>query len=211
MNIKKILPWVLVVIVPLSLGILFSQYLHQGKGTLEGVTATVLPEARALPDFLLEDHHGKAFTNESLRGKWSFVFFGYTHCPDVCPTTLALLNQVDEKLKKAKDIVLPQTIFISVDPERDTMEQLAEYVPYFNPEFIGVRGSIQQLQALTAPLGIAFGQEGNEEGDVESDDYEVFHSSRILLIDPKARLKALFSSPQDVNQIASDYIKIIAS
>ncbi len=91
------------------------------------------------------------------------------------------------------------------------MEQLAEYVPYFNPEFIGVRGSIQQLQALTAPLGIAFGQEGNEEGDVESDDYEVFHSSRILLIDPKARLKALFSSPQDVNQIASDYIKIIAS
>ena len=211
MNIKKILPWVLVVIVPLSLGILFSQYLHQGKSTLEGVTATVLPEARALPDFLLEDHHGKAFTNESLRGKWSFVFFGYTHCPDVCPTTLALLNQVDEKLKKAKDIVLPQTIFISVDPERDTMEQLAEYVPYFNPEFIGVRGSIQQLQALTAPLGIAFGQEGNEEGDVESDDYEVFHSSRILLIDPKARLKALFSSPQDVNQIASDYIKIIAS
>ncbi len=75
MNIKKILPWVLVVIVPLSLGILFSQYLHQGKSTLEGVTATVLPEARALPDFLLEDHHGKAFTNESLRGKWSFVFF----------------------------------------------------------------------------------------------------------------------------------------
>ncbi len=211
MNIKKILPWVLVVIVPLSLGILFSQYLHQGKGTLEGVTATVLPEARALPDFLLEDHHGKAFTNESLRGKWSFVFFGYTHCPDVCPTTLALLNQVDEKLKKAKDIVLPQTIFISVDPERDTMEHLAADVPDFNSEFIGVRGSIQQLQALTAPLGRAFGQEGNEEGDVASDDYEVFHSSRILLVDPKARLKALFSSPQDFNQIVSDYIKIIAS
>jgi protein SCO1/2 len=84
-------------------------------------------------------------------------------------------------------------------------------VPYFNPEFIGVRGSLQQLQALMTPLGIAFGQEGNEEGNVESDDYEVFHSARILLIDPKARLKALFSPPHDVNQIASDYIKIIAS
>ncbi len=207
MAVKKILLGVLIIIFPLSLGILFSQYMNQGKGTFEGVAATVLPEAKPLPDFLLEDHRGKAFTNESLRGQWSFVFFGYTHCPDICPTTLASLNQVDKLLKNEKSIVLPKTIFISVDPERDTMEQLAEYVPYFNPEFIGVRGSILQLQALTAPLGIAFGQEGN----VESDDYEVFHSSRILLIDPKARLKALFSSPQDVNQIASDYIKIIAS
>ncbi len=211
MNVKKILPWVLIVIVPLSLGILFSQYMHQGKDTLEGVAATVLPEARALPEFLLEDHRGKAFTNESLRGQWSFIFFGYTHCPDVCPTTLALLNQVDEKLKKEKGIDLPQTIFISVDPERDTTEQLAAYVPYFNPDFIGVTGSLQQLQGLTTPLGIAFGQEGNEEGGVESDDYEVFHSSRILLIDPEARLKALFSPPHDADQIASDYIKIIAS
>jgi protein SCO1/2 len=208
---KKILPWILVVIVPLLLGILFSQYMHQGKGTLEGITATVLPEARALPDFLLEDHHGKAFTNESLKGQWSFVFFGYTHCPDVCPTTLASLNQVDKLLKNEKGVVLPKTIFISVDPERDSMEQLAEYVPYFNPEFIGVRGSIQQLQALTAPLGIAFGQEGDEDGNVDSEDYEVFHSARILLIDPKARLKALFSSSDDVNQIVSDYIKIIDS
>ena len=211
MSVNKILFRVLVFIIPVSLGIIFSVYMNQGKGTLEGVTATVLPEARALPDFLLEDHNGKAFTNEDLRGQWSFVFFGYTHCPDVCPTTLASLNQVDKLLKNVKGIVLPKTIFISVDPERDTMEQLAEYVPYFNPEFIGVRGSIKQLQALTAPLGIAFGQEGNEEGDVESDDYEVFHSSRILLIDPEARLKALLSSPHDVNQIASDYIKIIAS
>ena len=208
---KKILPWILVVIVPVSLGILFSQYMHQGKVALDGVAATVLPEARALPDFLLEDHHGKVFTNENLRGKWSFVFFGYTHCPDICPTTLALLNQVDEILKKEKGIILPQTIFISVDQERDSMEQLAEYVPYFNPEFIGVRGSLQQLQALTTPLGIAFGQEGNEEGDDESEDYEVYHSARILLVDPEARLKALLSSPHDVNQIVSDYIKIIDS
>jgi protein SCO1/2 len=124
---------------------------------------------------------------------------------------LASLNQVDKLLKNEKGVVLPKTIFISVDPERDSMEQLAEYVPYFNPEFIGVRGSIQQLQALTAPLGIAFGQEGDEDGNVDSEDYEVFHSARILLIDPKARLKALFSSSDDVNQIVSDYIKIIDS
>lgn len=204
---RKILFRTLYIIVPLSLGILFSLYLNQKNGSFEGVSATVLPEGKALPIFMLEDHHGQAFTNESLKNHWSFVFFGYTHCPDVCPTTLSLLNQVDEILKKVPGVVLPKTIFISVDPARDTRALLADYVSYFNTEFIGVRGSSQQLQALTAPLGIAFGQEE----DVESDDYEVFHSARILLIDPKVRLKAMFSPPHDVNKIAADYIKIVNS
>ena len=207
MSVGKILFRVLLVIIPLSLGILFSLFMHQGQGLLEGVSATVLPEAKTLPDFVLEDHHGNEFTNESLKDQWSFIFFGYTHCPDVCPTTLASLNQVDEILKKTPGVALPKTIFISVDPARDTGELLAEYVPYFNSEFIGVRGSLQQLQALTVPLGIVFGQ-GDDD---ESNDYEVFHSARILLIDPKVRLKALFSSPHDVNKIASDYTKIIDS
>ena len=205
MAVKKILLGVLIIVFPLSLGILFSQYMNQGKGTFEGVAATVLPEARPLPDFLLEDHRGKAFTNESLRGQWSFVFFGYTHCPDVCPITLALLNQVDQVLKKDSGDKIPKTIFISVDPERDTVAQLAEYVTYFNSEFTGVTGSLENLQVLTKSLGIAFGKEG----DTESVEYEVFHSARIMLIDPEARLKALFSFPHDVNQIASDYFKII--
>lgn len=207
MSVRKILPRVLVIIIPLSLGILFSQYLSQRHGSLEGVSAIVLPEARALPEFVLEDHHGHEFKKENLKGQWSFIFFGYTHCPDVCPTTLTSLNQVDEILKKVSGVVLPKTIFISVDPERDSKELLAEYVPYFNAEFIGVRGSLQQLQALTSPLGIAFGREG----DGEQDNYEVFHSARILLIDPRARLKALFSSPHDVNKIAADYISIVNS
>jgi len=207
MAVKKILLGVLIIVFPLSLGILFSQYMNQGKGTFEGVAATVLPEARPLPDFLLEDHRGKAFTNESLRGQWSFVFFGYTHCPDVCPTTLALLNQVDQVLKQDSGDKIPKTIFISVDPERDTAAQLAEYVTYFNSEFTGVTGSLENLQVLTKSLGIAFGKEG----DTESVEYEVFHSARIMLIDPEARLKALFSSPHDVNTIVDDYIKIINS
>lgn len=207
MSVRKILLRGFVIITPLVLGIFLSQYMNRGQGTLEGLSATVLPEARALPDFVLEDHHGNEFTNESLQGRWSFIFFGYTHCPDICPTTLVLLNQVDELLKGELGIVLPKIIFISVDPARDTKELLADYVPYFNTEFIGVRGSLEQLQVLTTPLGIAFGQEGDD----ESDNYEVFHGTRILLIDPKVRLKALFSSPHDANQIASDYSKITES
>jgi protein SCO1/2 len=207
MSVNKILFRVLVFIIPVSLGIIFSVYMNQHSGSLEGVSATVLPEAKALPEFSLEDHRGNAFTNESMKGKWSFVFFGYTRCPDVCPTTLSLLNQVDQVLKKESGLAIPETIFISVDPGRDTIEQLAEYVPYFNSEFIGVTGSLENLQVLTKSLGIAFGQEG----DTGSEEYEVFHSTRIMLIDPEARLKALFSSPHDVNTIVNDYIKIINS
>ena len=204
MSVKKILFRVLLIIIPVSLGIIFSVYMNHDSGSLEGVSATVLPEAKALPEFSLEDHRGKAFTKETLKGNWSFVFFGYTHCPDVCPTTLSLLNQVDQALKKEPGLDAPETIFISVDPGRDTVAQLAEYVPYFNSEFTGVTGSLENLQVLTRSLGIAFGKEG----DTESEEYEVFHSSIIMLIDPEARLKALFSSPHDVNQIVSDYSKI---
>ena len=207
MSVKKILFRVLVIIIPISLGIIISVYINQGSGTLEGVSATVLPEGKALPAFVLEDHHGQAFTNESLKGNWSFIFFGYTHCPDVCPTTLSLLNQVDQALKKETGVDIPKTVFISVDPERDTVAQLADYVPYFNPEFIGVTGGLENLQVLTKSLGIAFGKEG----DTKNDEYEVFHGTRIMLIDPEARLKALFSSPHDVNTIVDDYIKIINS
>lgn len=207
MVVRKILFKVLIIIIPLSLGIFFSIYINQGHGSLEDVSATVLRDAKPLPKFVLEDHFGNGFTNKNLKNQWSIVFFGYTHCPDICPTTLALLNQVDQVLKKEKGIILPKTIFISVDPERDTIEQLTDYVTYFNPEFIGVTGSMENLQVLTKSLGIVFGKEGDD----ESNDYEVYHTARILLVDPKARLKALFSSPHDVNQIASDYIKIIAS
>ncbi len=207
MVVRKILSRVLIISVPLSLGIFFSIYINQGHGSLEDVSATVLRDAKPLPKFVLEDHFGNGFTNKNLKNQWSLVFFGYTHCPDICPTTLSLLNQVDQVLKKESNIDKPRIIFISVDPERDTIEQLTDYVTYFNPEFIGVTGSMENLQVLTKSLGIVFGKEGDD----ESNDYEVYHSARILLVDPKARLKALFSSPLDVNQIASDYIKIIDS
>ncbi len=194
-------------LIPLSLGIFFSQYFHQEQGTPEGVSATVLPEARALPKFVLKDHHGKQFTNESLNGHWSFIFFGYTQCPDICPITLAILNQVEQLLKKDSHAELPKVIFISVDPDRDTPQALAEYVPYFNADFIGVSGDLESLQVLTKALGIVFGKES----DGGSDEYEVFHSARIMLLDPEARLKALFSSPHNANNIAADYLKIIDS
>ncbi len=200
----KILFRVLIIIVPFLLGIFFFLAIDQEGSIPEGISATVLPEAKALPDFVLEDHRGGKFTNETMKGQWSFVFFGFTHCPDICPSTLAVLDQVSEVLDKQIGVESPKIIFISVDPKRDTKELLTDYVSYFNVDFTGVTGELQALQGLAQSLGIAFGIEGDE----ESEDYEVFHSARIMLIDPEAKLKALFSTPHDVDVIASDYEKI---
>lgn len=202
---KYLLGFVLFLVLPATLGVWLSIYNHRHASVPEDISATVLSEAKALPDFMLKDHHGQTFTKASLMGQWSFLFFGYTNCPDICPITLAVLNQSSEILQKTPDLEPPTTIFISVDPKRDNSAALADYVAYFNEEFIGVTGSQGELQNLTGPLGIAYGKEGDTQGT----DYEVFHSSRVMLIDPHARLKALFAFPNEAQEIVSDYVKIV--
>ena len=102
--------------------------------------AVVLNTPRIFSDFELVDHRGEVFNQEQLQDVWTIVFFGFTHCPDICPTTLAILNDTYSKLKD-RERERMQIVMISIDPERDTVEKLAEYVPYFNDEFIGVTGN----------------------------------------------------------------------
>ena len=166
---------------------------------------TLLPFARTITDFQLTGHDGKPFTLENLKGKWSFAFFGYTHCPDICPTSLTMLAQVMKKLEKDNTLdTLPQVVFVSVDPERDTPELLAEYVPYFRPDFIGVTGGQEQLQILTRRLGIMYGK---SPGD-NADNYLMDHSAAILLFDPDGSFRAVFGAPHDPGVIAQDFIAI---
>lgn len=166
---------------------------------------TLLPSAKAIADFQLTDQHGKPFTRNNLVGKWSFAFFGYTHCPDVCPTALSMLAQVMKKLEKDSTLdTLPQVIFVSVDPERDTPELLAQYLPYFNPDFVGVTGDPQQLLLLTRQLGIMYGK---APGD-DADDYLVDHSASIILFDPDGNFLALFGMPHDPDLIAQEFVAI---
>lgn len=166
---------------------------------------TLLPSAKAIADFQLTDQHGKPFTRNNLMGKWSFAFFGYTHCPDVCPTALSMLAQVMKKLEQNDKLdTKPQVVFVSVDPERDTPELLAQYLPYFNPDFIGVTGDPQQLLLLTRQLGIMYGK---APGD-DADDYLVDHSASIILFDPDGNFLALFGMPHDPDLIAQDFVAI---
>ena len=116
--------------------------------------AIVLSTPRIFSDFDLVDHRGEAFTKERLTDKWTMIFFGFTNCPDVCPTTLATLNETYRKLKDAEKENL-QIVMISLDAERDSVEKLAEYMPYFNSEFIGVTGNKHLIRRLTAEINVA--------------------------------------------------------
>ncbi len=174
----------------------------------KGTTATVLQNPMDAPTFRLVDQHGKAFGPESLRGHWTYLFFGYTYCPDVCPTTLGVLAQTS-KLIQAQDSTLsqPQVVFVSVDPIRDDKPgRLAEYMAYFNPSFLGVTGPEKQLRYFTQPLGIHYLAHPPDAGD---DNYLVDHSAAILLFDPQGRLRALTSPPHSAATIAADYGTIL--
>ena len=102
--------------------------------------AVLLDTPRKFSEFELTDHHGELFTSAQLKGKWSLLFFGFTHCPDICPTTMATAAKLYESLS-FEDKGKLQVVMISLDPERDTTEKLFQYVPYFNKEFIGVTGN----------------------------------------------------------------------
>jgi protein SCO1/2 len=173
-----------------------------------GTTATVLSEPMTIPAFTLTDHHGRPFTEKNLREQWTFLFFGYTYCPDICPTTLAVLKQVDKLLREQKATVHPRVIFVSVDPGRDNLEQLAGYLSYFNPAFLGLTGPEEEIQALTRPLGIAYWFAKDKESNP---NYLVDHSASILLVGPQAQLRALTSPPHNAEAIATDYQKIVAA
>ena len=164
--------------------------------------ATVIPTPAPLPDFALLDQSGNQFDRQSMRGQWSLVFFGFTHCPDICPATLQQLAIARSKVLAAdsgQSNSFPQIILISVDPERDTMEIMREYVAHFDADIKGVSGDIEQLKILTSALGIFF-----EKSTDSGEDYNVAHSAVVLLINPQAEFHALFSAPHDVEHFVND-------
>jgi protein SCO1/2 len=172
--------------------------------TLQAATA-LWEQSRPLADFSLVDQNGLPFTNKRLQGQWSFLYFGYIHCPDVCPTTLATLNKAFNLIAKNRDQQNTQIIFVSVDPERDGAEQLKSYVEYFNPQFIGLTGKPAELDGLTSNLGIVHAKIANT---ADPTNYLVDHSASVLLVDPKGRLTALFGAPQQAKTLADDFHRL---
>jgi len=166
------------------------------SGSMPDVRAGVhlLPVARELPEFHLRDQSGEPFERSRLEGRWSLLFFGYTSCPDVCPTTLQSLAQIKPELEAAGDV---QVVFVSVDPARDPVERLREYVGFFDPSFEGVTGSKEEIDGLTGELGVYYAVRAPESDQPADAGYLVDHASSLFLIDPEARLHALLDDPRD--------------
>jgi protein SCO1/2 len=161
--------------------------------------------ARALPEFSLIDQHGKGFTRADLRGHWSLMFFGYTNCPDLCPTTLTTLASLEKTLRAADEPVVPQVVFISVDTHRDTPEQLARYLPNFDPQFIGLTSPSQPaVEAMAAGMGVVAQTRLQSDGT-----YSVDHSAAILVVDPDGRLRAILTGPYSVDALRADLRRIV--
>ena len=160
---------------------------------------TLFPDPKPLTAFALTDRKNRVFDLASLKGKWSFLFFGFTHCSDICPTTLAVLARARDNIAKntvgAEDI---QFVFISVDPNRDTAGKLSQYVTYFHTTFLGVTGNDAQIGNLAGQLGAAY-QVAIKPG---MENYPVYHSAAVFLLDPRARYHAVFTPPHDAEAIS---------
>lgn len=167
-------------------------------------SGTALPQPRPIGEFELVDQRGRALTRSSFEGRWSLVFTGFTNCPDICPTTLALLATLTTRLRERGGEL--QTVFVSVDPERDTPAALAQYVGHFDSAMIGATGTRAQIDRLCAELGLAYLLNPGTAGE-----YTVDHSAALVLVDPQARIAAYFQPPFDLDSLATDLATLAGS
>lgn len=185
MSVRRSLPWILLTgIVSLTAGVFLARMLAQKPLVLQ--SGTWLPQPRLLAPFQLTDLHGRPFANAALLGHPSLLFFGFTYCPDVCPTTLATLREVQLQ----RPLAGLQVLFITVDPERDTPATLRQYLGAFSPEFVGLYGAREAVAPLMSSLGaIAVRQ------PLPGGGYTVDHSATLYLIDRQGRMAAVFTPP----------------
>lgn len=170
------------------------------------ISGIYLPDGKELNDFTLISQDEKPFTRADLQGHWTFVYVGYTFCPDACPMTLGYLNAMQQKLVAQNPAAEAETdyLLISVDPKRDTPARLGEYTAYYNPKFHGATGDPDELNRLARQLGVVYAFPDGQEGEF----YTVDHSSTVLLFDPAGRLRAVLTPPHNPEVMAADFLKI---
>ena len=164
----------------------------------------VYPQPKVLKNIQLVDKNGQPLTEQSLVGDWTLAFFGYTHCPDVCPTTLADMQALEKKIHDS-GVKSPKVLFVSVDPERDQPQQLKRWIDFFNPDFQAATGTTEAIEHFTRQVGAAYFIGKHAPGDT---NYPVDHTAAIFLLDPQGRLYGLFTSPHRLPDMAEDLIAL---
>jgi len=174
-------------------GFWLAQQLDRGAPAL--ASGTWLPRARPVGEFHLSDPSGQPFTRHELEGQPALVYFGFTRCPDVCPTTLAKLARV----VRAAPLPDLRVVFVSVDPQRDPPPTVGLYVHAFDPGFIGLTGDPKVLTGLAANFGVALNRV-----ELPGGDYTMDHTAAVFLLDREARIRAIFTPPFDVPALVAD-------
>jgi protein SCO1/2 len=184
--------------------------------------ATILPQAKKMTDFQLTRYGSENFSRDSAKGQWSLFFFGYTRCPDVCPTELYMLAELMRKIEENPSALAqaPQVVFVSVDPQQDKPQALRDYAQFYHPSILGVTGQQPIIDRLTREMGAFYervyhmdgkilvfdAQDGVPQGLENS--YLINHSATIFLLNPDGDLHAIFSSPHDPDVMLRDLAAI---
>ena len=172
----------------------------------EVASITMLPKPRELPAFSLQQSDGSELTGEELHGHWTLVFIGFTHCPDVCPTTLAQLSAAQKQWAALPEATRPRVLFVSADPERDSPAVTGDYAHAFNADSLAATAPIPQLEAFARSLSLVFMKVAGPSG--RADDYSIDHSATMVVLDPQARMAGVIVPPFDPKAIAADLIAL---
>jgi protein SCO1/2 len=200
--------WLVVVLLLLALlkPFAYNAIFSEKSGYPESIREVMYAQFTPLQAFDLVDNQNRAFGIAQLKGRWTFLVFGYTQCPDICPATLSQLTRLDRLMnEKVKQDVLPQFLFVSVDPARDTVEVINEYIKYFHDSFIAATGSLQNVTAFEDQVKV-FHQYDKPDSD---GNYAVTHSAEIFLIDPKVRIVAKFAPPISTQKVTQQFQELV--
>lgn len=201
---KSYFLFILIAIVAIGSGILVQTAKQPPAELPEFKKAILLPTPKEMVAVNFVDHNGQEFDLTDLQGKWSILFFGFTNCPDVCPTTMQTLKQVKQDLYNAGVWNNYQVIMVSVDPERDTVERLKNYVPFFDPDFIGIRASVEHTTEFAKNVGILF----YKSKQLDNGGYDVDHGAAIILINPQGQYAGVMTAPHIQADMSADLVKL---
>ncbi|HSC82124.1 MAG TPA: SCO family protein [Pseudomonas sp.] len=202
--------FVLVAVIALVLGLTVNKVLNsKGDGidklALLDAGIVLLPQSRSLPSLSMTNQDGQTVTLDQLKGQWSLLFFGYTFCPDICPTTLAQLRQLKGMLPAEAQGRL-RMVLVTVDPQRDTPEQLKKYLAYFDTSFQGLTGAPTDIQTLASAVSIPY-----IPADTSKENYTVDHSANLVIIGPDGTQRGFIRAPLNNDKLASQLPPLLRS
>ena len=205
--------WLLLAVVVIGAGLLIyasgrdnQDIVKDGENVVQGTEKT--GKADIGGTFELTDHNGNSVTNKAFKGKYMLIYFGYTYCPDVCPTGLTEISNALDLLGSGADKIVP--IFITVDPARDTSEHLKEYVTFFHPRLVGLTGTMEQIKTATRAYRVYFAKVDNKMPDADPEDYTVDHTAIAYLMGPNGEFRQHFGHGTDAKQMAERIKEIIS-